>query len=125
MRTMLKSKIHRATVTEANVDYEGSITLDPNLIEAANLLPFEQVHVLDINNSVRLQTYVIEGERGSGVVCLNGAAAKLIDVGDLVIVLAYEVVREEEARSHKPALVYVDEKNQITRTASSIAAAAR
>ena len=125
MRTMLKSKIHRATVTEANVDYEGSITLDPNLIEAANLLPFEQVHVLDINNGVRLQTYVIEGERGSGVVCLNGAAAKLIDVGDLVIVLAYDVVSEEEARSHKPALVYVDEKNQITRTASSIAAAAR
>ena len=78
MRTMLKSKIHRATVTEANIAYEGSITIDRNLMEAADILPFEQVHVLDIDNGSRLETYVIEGERGSGVICLNGAAARLV-----------------------------------------------
>jgi aspartate 1-decarboxylase len=121
MRTMLKSKIHRATVTEANINYEGSITLDPLLMEAADLLPFEQVHVLDINNGERLTTYVIEGRRASGQVCINGAAARLVNEGDVVIVLSYATLAEEEARSHKPTLVYVDADNRIVRTAQEIA----
>ncbi|HZP26173.1 MAG TPA: aspartate 1-decarboxylase [Dehalococcoidia bacterium] len=121
MRTMLKSKIHRATVTEANINYEGSITLDPLLMEAADLLPFEQVHVLDINNGERLTTYVIEGRRDSGQICINGAAARLVNEGDFVIVLSYATLAEEEARSHKPTLVYVDADNRIVRTAQEIA----
>ena len=120
MRTMLRAKIYRATVTEANVDYEGSITLDTELLGAADILPFEQVHVLDIDNGTRLQTYAIEGERGSGVVCLNGAAASLIDQGDLVIVLAYDKTTEEEARCHQPTLVYVHGANQVTRITHDI-----
>ena len=123
MRTMLKSKIHRARVTEANVDYEGSIALDPLLMEAADILPYEQVQVLDINNGGRLETFAIEGQRGSGQVCINGAAARLIQAGDLVIVLAYEGVSDEEARSHRPKLVYVDDANHILRVAEAIAAA--
>ena len=121
MRTMLKSKIHRATVTEANINYEGSITLDPLLMEAADMLPFEQVHVLDINNGTRLTTYVIEGARGSGQVCIKGAAARLVYEGDTVIVLSYATLTEEEARQHKPTLVYVDADNRIVRTAQEIA----
>ncbi len=120
LRTMLRSKIHRATVTEANVDYEGSITLDPELMDAAGILEFEQVHVLDITNGARLTTYAIAGERASGVVCLNGAAAPLIERGDLVIIPAYDQMTESEARSHRPALVYVDETNRITRVAHEI-----
>jgi aspartate 1-decarboxylase len=121
MRTMLKGKIHRATVTEANVDYEGSITIDAALMDAAGILPFEQVHVLDINNGSRLVTYAIEGDRGSGVICINGAAAHLVKVGDLVIILAYDVLTEEEAREHRPRLVYVNSRNEIVRTARDIA----
>ncbi|GAG12283.1 unnamed protein product [marine sediment metagenome] len=113
MRTMLKSKIHRAHVTEADLHYEGSITLDPILIEAADLLPFELVHVLDITNGARLETYVIEGERGKGEVVINGAAAHLVDKGDLVIILAYASVSEEEAPHQLPKLIYVDEENKI------------
>ncbi len=124
MRTMLKGKIHRATVTEANVNYEGSITIDRTLMEAADLLPYEQVHVLDINNGARLQTYVIEGEPGSGVICMNGAAARLITRGDLVIILAYESVTEDEARRQKPHLVYVNGQNEIVRTAREVPAGA-
>lgn len=120
MRTVLRAKIHRATVTGADVDYEGSITLDADLMDAAGILPFEQVHVLDINNGARLQTYAVEGERGSGVVCVNGAAARLVHPGDLVIVLAYEQMTEAEARSHAPALVYVDEGNRILRIGHEI-----
>lgn len=120
MRTMLKGKIHRATVTEANVDYEGSITLDPLLMDAAGIVPFEQVHVLDINNGSRLTTYAIEGEQGSGVVCINGAAARLANQGDLVIILAYDLLTEEEVGEHKPRLVYVNERNEIVRTARDI-----
>jgi aspartate 1-decarboxylase len=112
---MLKCKIHRARVTEANVDYEGSIALDPVLMEAADILPFEQVHVLDITNGARLQTYAIEGRGGSGEVVINGAAARLIGEGDLVIVLAYDTVSEEDARSLRPRLVYVDGANRIMR----------
>ena len=120
MRTMLKGKIHRATVTEANVDYEGSITVDALLLRAAGILPFEQVQVLDISNGSRLTTYAIEGEPGSGVVCINGAAARLVNDGDLVIILAYDLLTEEEVPDHKPRLVYVNERNEIVRTARDI-----
>ena len=118
MRTMLKSKIHRAHVTGANIDYEGSITLDPELMRAADILPFEQVHVLDITNGARLQTYAIDGRRGSGEVVINGAAARMVGEGDLVIVLAYHSVSEEDARSLRPRLVYVDGANRIMRVGS-------
>jgi aspartate 1-decarboxylase len=117
---MLKGKIHRATVTEANVDYEGSITIDALLMGAAGLVQFEQVHVLDINNGTRLTTYAIEGEPGSGVICMNGAAARLVNRGDLVIILAYDMLTEAEAREHKPRLVYVNDRNEIVRTARDI-----
>ena len=120
MRTMLKGKIHRATVTEANINYEGSITIDPLLMEGADILAFEQVHVLDITNGARLLTYAIEGERGAGGICINGAAAHLVSPGDLVIILAYDALTEEEVRTHRPRLVYVNERNQITRTARDI-----
>ncbi|MCL6636149.1 MAG: aspartate 1-decarboxylase [Peptococcaceae bacterium] len=113
MRTMLKSKIHRARVTGCNVDYEGSITIDKDLMEAADLLQYERVDVLDINNGARFNTYVIEGERGSGVICLNGAAARLVAKGDIVIVLSYHEVAEAEAATLVPRLVYVDSTNRI------------
>lgn len=114
-RLLLKSKIHRVTVTQADLHYEGSITLDPELMEAADILPFEQVHVLDIDNGNRLQTYAIEGARGSGQACINGAAARLVSPGDLVIILGYGQVSEEEAREFQPRLVYVDAQNRISR----------
>ena len=117
MRTMLKGKIHRAHVTGADIDYEGSITLDPLLMEAADIIPFEQVHVLDITNGARLQTYAIEGQRGGGEVVINGAAARMVSEGDMVIVLAYHTVSEEDARKLSPRLVYVDEANRIVRVA--------
>jgi aspartate 1-decarboxylase len=113
MRTMLKGKIHRATVTEANIQYEGSITIDKDLMEAADILPFEQVHVLDIDNGSRLETYVIEGERGSGVICINGAAARLVSAGDKVIIISYQTVSEADAVNLVPKLVYVDSQNAI------------
>ncbi len=122
MRTLLKSKVHRARVTDANLDYEGSITLDPELMEAADILPYEQVHVLDVTNGARLVTYAIPGQRGSGEVCINGAAAHLVQAGDTVIVLTYATLTEEEARSHRPRLVYVDEDNRIVRVAEEILA---
>ena len=114
MRTVLKSKIHRARVTQADLHYEGSITLDPDLMDAADVLPFEQVHVLDVDNGARLTTYAIEGERGSGQVCINGAAARLVSPGDTVIILTYQTATDEEARRHRPTLIYVDELNRIT-----------
>lgn len=110
-RTMLKSKIHRATVTEANVEYEGSITIDANLLAAADMLPYEQVDVLDCTNGARLQTYVIEGEPGSGEICINGAAAHLIKPHDLVIICSYVQVDESECRGWKGIRVFVDGKN--------------
>lgn len=122
MRTMLKSKIHRATVTGADVNYEGSITLDPVLMEAADILAYEQVQVLDITNGARLTTYAIRGAHGSGDVILNGAAARLVTQGDTVIVLTYTDVAETDARSHKPTLVYVDADNRIRRVGTSIEA---
>lgn len=125
MRMMLKGKIHRATVTEANVDYEGSITIDALLMGAAGIVQFEQVHVLDINNGTRLTTYAIEGEPGSGVICMNGAAARLVNRGDLVIILAYDMLTEAETREQKPRLVYVNDHNEIVRTARDIPVAVR
>ena len=113
MRTMLKSKIHRARVTDANINYEGSITIDKALMEEADILPYEQVHVLNINNGARFTTYAIEGEKGNGAICLNGAAARLGTRGDLVIILTYRQVPEEEARDFKPKVVNVDANNHI------------
>ena len=110
-RTMLKSKIHRATVTEANLDYMGSITIDSELMAAADMLPYEKVDVLDITNGARLQTYAIEGEPGSGVICINGAAAHLVKPHDLVIILSYVEVDDAEARSWQGQTILVDEKN--------------
>lgn len=118
MRTMLKSKIHRATVTGADVNYEGSITLDPLLMQAADILPYEQVQVVDVNNGSRLVTYAIEGVTGSGDVVLNGAAARLVNVGDIVIVISYHDVPEPELAGYHPTLVYVDADNRITRVKS-------
>ena len=111
MRTMLKSKIHRATVTDGNINYEGSITIDKKLMEEADMLPYEQVQVLNINNGARFSTYVIEGEEGSGDICLNGAAARLAVKGDLVIILTYTEMSDEEARNHRPKIVQVSENN--------------
>ena len=112
-RRMMKSKIHRATVTDADLDYVGSITVDRDLMDAADLLEFEQVAVVDIDNGARLETYVIEGERGSGVIGINGAAAHLVDVGDTVIVIAYAVMSDAEARSFVPHVVHVDADNRV------------
>ncbi len=120
MRTMLKSKIHRARVTDANLHYEGSVTVDADLMEAADLLPYEQVHLLNIDTGARLQTYVIEGERGRGQVVVNGAAAHLIHRDDTVIILSYVTLSEEEARRLEPPLVYVDEANRIVRVGHAI-----
>jgi aspartate 1-decarboxylase len=111
-RTMLHSKIHRATVTQADLHYVGSLTLDRDLMDAADLLPGEKVDIVDIDNGNRLSTYVIEGERGSGVVGINGAAARLISPGDLVIVIAYQSLPEAEARTLQPAIVFVDRHNK-------------
>ena len=114
MRIMLKSKIHRARVTKLNIDYEGSITIDKKLMEEADILPYEQVQVLNINNGARFTTYAIEGE--SGEICLNGATARLVAKGDIIIILSYCFVEDEEARSFTPKLVYVDAKNAIIET---------
>jgi len=113
MRTMLASKIHRATITQVNIDYEGSITIDSALMEAADMLPFEMVHVLDVQNGSRFQTYAIEGERGTGIIGINGAAARMVQRGDTVIILSYRGVADSDARNFKPRLVYVDERNAI------------
>lgn len=110
---LLKSKIHCATVTEANLAYMGSITIDEALMEAAGILHNERVQVVDNNNGARLETYVIPGARGSGVICLNGAAARLAQPGDVVIIMAYALFPEAEARSYAPTVVMVDEKNRI------------
>ncbi|HDP35631.1 MAG TPA: aspartate 1-decarboxylase [Candidatus Hydrogenedentes bacterium] len=112
--TMMKSKVHRATVTEANLHYKGSLTLDRDLMEAAGMLEYEQVQVLNINTGDRFTTYIIEGERGSGVVCLNGAAARLGQPGDLIIALTYAQMDADEAAAHRPIIVHVDENNRIT-----------
>lgn len=110
---LMKAKIHRASITEANLAYEGSITIDKNLLEASGIFAHEQVHVVDINNGQRFVTYVIEGKAGSGVMCVNGAAARLVNPGDRIIVIAYCHATPQEAREHRPRVVLVDEKNTI------------
>lgn len=112
-RVLCRSKLHRLTVTEANLDYEGSLTLDVDLMEKADLVPYEQVHVLNLNNGSRLETYVIPGERGSGVVCLNGAAARSGTPSDKVIVLAYGLYAEDEISSVKPRVLLMGEGNRL------------
>ncbi|MFF4606040.1 aspartate 1-decarboxylase [Streptomyces sp. NPDC001339] len=112
-RTMMKSKIHRATVTQADLHYVGSLTVSADLMEAADLLPGERVDIVDIDNGARLSTYVIEGPRGSGVIGINGAAARLISPGDLVIIIAYAMVDDAEARELKPRVVFVDGQNKV------------
>ncbi|HWH13624.1 MAG TPA: aspartate 1-decarboxylase [Miltoncostaeaceae bacterium] len=111
-RTMLKSKIHRATVTDANLNYVGSITVDMDLLDAADIRLYEHVHVVNINNGARFETYAIEGVRGSGTICLNGAAARLAQPGDLVIVLSYAQYEEAELEGYEPLVVHVDERNR-------------
>ncbi len=113
MLQLLKGKIHCATVTEANLQYMGSITIDEELMEQAGILPNERVQVVDNNNGARLETYTIPGPRGSGVVCLNGAAARCVQPGDVVIIMAYAFCSEEEAKTHRPLVVMVDEQNKI------------
>ncbi|MFJ4690386.1 aspartate 1-decarboxylase [Streptomyces sp. NPDC088766] len=113
LRTLFKSKIHRATVTQADLHYVGSVTIDADLLDAADLLPGELVHIVDVTNGARLETYVIEGERGSGVVGINGAAAHLVHPGDLVIIISYAQVTDAEARELEPRVVHVDRGNRI------------
>jgi aspartate 1-decarboxylase len=120
-RTMFKSKIHRATVTQADLHYVGSITIDPDLMDAADLLPGEQVAVVDVTNGARLETYVIEGERGTGVIGINGAAAHLVHTGDLVIIISYASLPDAEAKSYLPTAVFVDAENKIVHTGNDIA----
>lgn len=117
--SVFKSKIHRATVTEANLNYEGSVTIDADLMEAADILPHEQVQVLNVNNGERFDTYAIRGPRGSGVICLNGPAARLAHVGDLVIILTYAWMEREELERHTPRVVMVDERNRPLRTVAA------
>jgi aspartate 1-decarboxylase len=121
MRIMMKSKIHRATVTQADLHYVGSITLDADLMEAANLIEGEQVAIVDITNGARLETYAIPGERGSGVIGINGAAARLVNTGDLVIIISYGLVPDAEARALDPKVVHVDEKNRIVKLGNDAA----
>ena len=113
LRSMLKSKIHKATITEADLNYEGSLTIDSRLMEAADLLPFERIMVYNISNGSRFDTYVIEGERGSGSICLNGAAARKGSPGDLIIIASYGLFSEDEIAKGKSILVWVDAKNQL------------
>ncbi|WP_260484184.1 aspartate 1-decarboxylase [Sphingomicrobium flavum] len=114
-RTLMTSKIHRATVTHADLHYVGSITIDQDLLDAANLLEGEKVAIVDVTNGARLETYVIPGERGSGVIGINGAAARLVAPGDLVIIIAYGMMDEAEARSFKPTVVHVDANNRVVK----------
>ncbi|MFQ3543006.1 aspartate 1-decarboxylase [Halobacillus rhizosphaerae] len=112
-RTMMKAKIHRATVTEANLNYVGSITIDQNLLDQVGILPHEKVQIVNNNNGARLETYVIAGERGSGVVCLNGAAARLVQPDDVVIIVSYAMLTEEELADFKPKIAIMGEHNQV------------
>ncbi len=118
IRSMLKSKLHRATVTHADVDYEGSVTLDRNLLEAADILPYEEVHVWNVTRGTRFRTYAMEGERGSGVVCINGAAAHLARPGDLVIIATFTHMDDSAARQHRPRIVLLGADNCIVEAAA-------
>lgn len=112
---MLKAKIHRATVTQAELDYVGSITVDMDLLEQAGILEYEKVQIVDVNNGSRFETYTIAGERGNGVMCLNGAAARMVQTGDKIILMAYAQVTPEEASELRPTVLFVDEKNKVTK----------
>ena len=116
--TLLKSKIHRAVVTQADLDYVGSVTIDTNLLREAGIMEYEKVQIVDINNGNRFETYTIAGEEGSGIICLNGAAAKCVNVGDKVIIMAYADMSTEEAATHKPTVLFVNDNNQIVRKAN-------
>lgn len=119
-RIMFKSKIHRATITQAELHYEGSLTIDTELMDAADLLPYEKVSIVNINNGERLETYIIPGERGSKTICLNGAAARKGAVGDRIIIISYATMSEDEARTYKPTIVLVNEKNDIIELSHAI-----
>lgn len=123
LRNMMKSKIHRATVTQADLHYVGSVTVDEDLLDAADLLPGELVHIVDIDNGNRLETYTIAGERGSGIIGINGAAARLVHPGDLVILIAYGQMEDAEAREFRPSVVFVDARNVVIGTGSDPAEA--
>ena len=123
LRTMMKSKIHRATVTQADLHYVGSVTVDEDLLDAADLLPGELVHIVDIDNGARLETYTIAGPRGSGIIGINGAAARLVHPGDLVILIAYGQMETAAAREFQPSVVFVDSENRIVGTGSDPAEA--
>lgn len=112
-RTMMSGKLHRATVTEANLNYVGSITIDEDLIDAVGMLPNEKVQIVNNNNGARLETYIIPGQRGSGVICLNGAAARLVQEGDKVIIISYKMMSDQEAANHKPKVAVLNDRNKI------------
>ncbi len=116
--TLLKAKIHRAVVTQADLDYVGSVTIDTRLLREAGILEYEKVQIVDINNGNRFETYTIAGDEGSGIICLNGAAAKCVNVGDKVIIMAYAEMSPEEAAEHKPTVLFVNENNDIVRKAN-------
>lgn len=114
----MKSKIHRATITQADLDYVGSITIDSNMLEESGICEYEKVQIADINNGNRFETYTIAGEPGSGIICINGAAAKCVNVGDKIIIMAYANMTPEEAKTHKPTVVFVDDDNKMARKAN-------
>ena len=116
--TLLKAKIHRAVVTQADLNYVGSVTIDTRLLEESGIMEYEKVQIVDINNGNRFETYTIAGEKGSGIICLNGAAAKCVNVGDKVIIMAYADMTPEEAQQHKPTVLFVNEENEIVRKAN-------
>lgn len=118
-RTLLKSKIHRGRVTDADLEYEGSLTLDPEFMREADLVPYEQVHVVNLNNGARFETYVIEGQPGTRAICLNGAAARLGQVGDQVIIMSYTRMQEADARHHQPTVVLLNDNNEILSVTSN------
>lgn len=113
LQMMCRAKIHAATVTQANLKYTGSITIDKKLLEATGILPFERVQILNLNNGSRIETYTIEGKRGSGTICMNGVAARWAHKGDKVIIIAYGIMDNKDARKHKPKIIFVDDKNRI------------
>ena len=116
--TLLQAKIHRAVVTQADLNYVGSVTIDTRLLEESGIIEYEKVQIVDINNGNRFETYTIAGEEGSGIICLNGAAAKCVNVGDKVIIMAYADMTPEEAKQHKPTVLFVNEENEIVRKAN-------
>lgn len=113
LRMMMKSKIHSATVTEANLRYTGSITIDKNLLKKSNIGPFERVQIVNLHNGSRVETYVLEGPAGSGTICMNGAAARWAEVGDKVIIISYALLTDREIRKHRPTVIFVDDQNRV------------